>query len=68
MCVGHSTRVGANQDLAELDIDLAAITQAGGWRSTRMPLRNAEKINAASSGMARVAAATGHDESDSEEG
>jgi integrase len=27
---GHSTRVGATQDLAELDIDLAAITQAGG--------------------------------------
>jgi hypothetical protein len=28
---GHSTRVGATQDLAALDIDLAAITQAGGW-------------------------------------
>jgi integrase/recombinase XerD len=36
---GHSTRVGAAQDLAELDIDLAAITQAGGWKSTKMPLR-----------------------------
>jgi integrase len=44
---GHSTRVGAAQDLAELDIDLAAITQAGGWKSTRMPLQYAEKINAA---------------------
>src|ERR1700682_1268633 len=33
---GHSTRVGAAQDLAELDIDLAAITQAGGWESPRM--------------------------------
>jgi hypothetical protein len=34
---GHSTRVGATQDLAALDIDLAAITQAGGkhphWNS-----------------------------------
>jgi hypothetical protein len=29
---GHSTRVGATQDLAALDIDLAAITQAGGWK------------------------------------
>ncbi len=29
---GHSTRVGAAQDLAALDIDLAAITQAGGWQ------------------------------------
>jgi hypothetical protein len=40
---GHSTRVGAAQDLAALDIDLAAITQAGGWKSTRMPLQYAEK-------------------------
>lgn len=40
---GHSTR-GATQDLAVLDIDLAAITQAGGWRSPRMPLQYAEKI------------------------
>jgi hypothetical protein len=45
---------GAAQDLAELDIDLAAITQAGGWKSTRMPLQYAEKINAARSGMARA--------------
>src|SRR6266404_5836690 len=58
---GHSTRVGATQDLVELDIDLAAITQAGGWKSPRMPLQYAEKINAARSGMARAAAATGRD-------
>jgi hypothetical protein len=50
-----------------LDIDLAAITQAGGWKSTRMPLQYAEKINAARSGMARAAAATGRDDSGSEE-
>jgi hypothetical protein len=50
---GHSTRAGAAQDLAELDIDLAAISQAEGWKSTRMPLKHAEKINAARSGMAR---------------
>jgi integrase len=65
---GHSTRVGAAQDLAALDIDLAAITQAGGWKSTRMPLQYAEKINAARSGMARAAAASGRDKSVSEEG
>jgi integrase len=63
---GHSTRVGAAQDLAELDIDLAAITQAGGWKSPRMPLQYAEKINAARSGMARAAAASGRDEVASE--
>jgi integrase len=59
---GHSTRVGATQDLAALDIDLGAVTQAGGWKSTRMPLQYAEKINAARSGMARAAAASGRDE------
>jgi hypothetical protein len=32
---GHSGRVGAAQDLAELDIDLAAITQGGGGGSRR---------------------------------
>src|ERR1700678_703512 len=58
---GHSTRVGATQDLAALDIDLAAITQAGGWKSTRMPLQYAEKIVASRSGMARAAAAAGRD-------
>jgi integrase len=58
---GHSTRVGATQDLAALDIDLAAITQAGGWKSTRMPLQYAEKINAARSGMARAAKESGRD-------
>jgi hypothetical protein len=45
-----------------LDIDLAAITQAGSWKSPRMPLEYAEKINAARSGMARAAAAIGRDE------
>jgi integrase len=58
---GHSTRVGATQDLAALDIDLAAITQAGGWKSTRMPLQYAEKISAAKSGMARAAEKAGRD-------
>jgi integrase len=65
---GHSTRVGETQDLAALDIDLAAITQAGGWKSPRMPLQYAEKINAGRSGMARAAAATGRDKSVSEGG
>src|SRR5580700_2434124 len=64
---GHSTRVGAAQDLAELGIDLAAITQAGGWKSTRMPLQYAEKINAARSGMARAAVASGRDKAVSED-
>lgn len=59
---GHSALVGATQDLAALDIDLAEITQAGGWKSTRMPLRYAEQISAARSGMARAAAASGRND------
>ena len=58
---GHSTRVGATQDLAALDIDLAAITQAGGWKSTRMPLQYAERFDAGRSGMARAAEKAGRD-------
>jgi integrase-like protein len=56
---GHSTRVGATQDLAALDIDLAAITQAGGWKSTGIPLQYAEKINVGRSGMAKAAEKAG---------
>jgi integrase len=59
---GHSTRVGATQDLAELNIDLAAITQAGGWKSTRMPLQYADRIIAARSAMARASALVGRDD------
>jgi integrase/recombinase XerD len=59
---GHSIAVGATQDLAALDIDLAAIKQAGDWRSTRMPLRYAEKINAARSAMAKAAVTAGRDQ------
>jgi hypothetical protein len=40
--------------LAALEIDLAAIIQAGGWKSARMPLHYAERINAARSGMAKA--------------
>ena len=54
-------RVGAARDLAELYIDLAAITQAGEWKSTQMPLQYAEKINVGRSGMARAAEKTGRD-------
>jgi integrase len=33
---GHSTRVGMAQDLASAGIDLAAIMQAGGWKTPAM--------------------------------
>jgi hypothetical protein len=53
--------LGPAQDLTALDIDLAAISQAGGWRSLRMPLQYAEKINLGRSGMARAAEKTRRD-------
>jgi hypothetical protein len=58
--------VGATQDLSALDIDLAAIAPAGGWKSTRMPLQYAEKIDAARSGMARAAEIQGRNEKETE--
>jgi hypothetical protein len=58
---GIRQELGAAQDLAVLDIDLAAITQAGGWKSPRMPLQYSEKINVGRSGMARAAEKTGRD-------
>ena len=63
---GACLPIRAAQELAELDTALAAITRAGVWKSTRMPLQYAEKINAARAGMARAAAATGRDEAVSE--
>jgi hypothetical protein len=46
---GHLTQVGATKDPTALHIDLAAITQAGGWKSTHMPPQYVEKISAARS-------------------
>ena len=47
-------------------VSFRIVRNSGGWKSTRMPLQYAEKINAARSGMARAAAATGRDEPVSE--
>jgi integrase len=58
---GHSIRVGATQDLLELNIDLASVMQAGRWKSNRMPMRYGEHVLAARGGMARAADAQGRD-------
>jgi hypothetical protein len=42
------------QDPAELDTDSPAITQGRGWKSQRLPLQYAEKINTARSGMPKA--------------
>ena len=41
---GHSCRVGMSQDLIAAGIDLAALQQAGGWKSPAMPARYGERL------------------------
>lgn len=42
---GHSTRVGAAQDMAAAGIDILAIMQAGGWKSPEIVARYVEKLD-----------------------
>ena len=41
---GHSARVGMAQDLVAGGADLAAVMQAGRWKSPSMPARYAEHL------------------------
>lgn len=43
---GPSARIGGAQDLTGAGIELAAIMQAGGWKSPTMPARYGEKLQA----------------------
>jgi integrase len=56
---GHSIRVGATQDMLALNIDLASVMQAGRWKTTVMPMRYGEEVQAGRGGMARAAKAHG---------
>jgi len=56
---GHSIRVGATQDMLALNIDLASVMQAGRWKTTVMPMRYGEEVQAGRGGMARAAKAQG---------
>ena len=58
---GHSIRIGATQDLLALNIDLASVIQTGRWKSTAMPMRYGEAVQAARGGMARAAEKQGRD-------
>jgi integrase len=49
----HSMRRGMAQDLMAADHDIGAIAQAGGWKSTAMPLRYTKDLAAADSAVAR---------------
>ena len=52
---GHSTRVGAAQDMVAAGIELPAILQAGRWKSTAMVNRYGERLLARRSGAAQLA-------------
>ena len=52
---GHSTRVGAAQDMIACGIELPAILQAGRWKSTAMANRYGERLLAQRSAAAQLA-------------
>ena len=52
---GHSTRVGAVQDMIACGIELPAILQSGRWKTTRMVQRYGERLLAKRSGAAQLA-------------
>lgn len=52
---GHSTRVGAAQDMIAGGIELPAILHAGRWKSTAMVNRYGERLLARRSGAAQLA-------------
>ena len=52
---GHSTRVGAAQDMVAEGIGMAAILDAGRWKSTAMVHRYGERLLARRSGAAQLA-------------
>ena len=52
---GHSTRVGAAQDMIGAGIEMPAILQAGRWKSTAMVSRYGARLQARQSGAARLA-------------
>ena len=52
---GHSARVGAAQDMVAAGIGMAAIQQAGRWKSPAMVNRYSERLLAMRSGSAQLA-------------
>jgi site-specific recombinase XerD len=53
---GHSTRVGACQDLVAAGIDMPAIMQAGSWKTPERVARYSEQLLARRGGMAQLVA------------
>ncbi len=51
----HSARVGATQDMIASNMSLAAVMQAGRWKTASMALRYGERLLAQHGGVARFA-------------
>ena len=52
---GHSTRVGAAQDLRQAGASVLDLQAEGGWRDPRMPGRYTRELDAKQGAMARLA-------------
>jgi site-specific recombinase XerD len=52
---GHSTRVGAAQDMVRYGVDLAGAMQAGRWKTSAMVARYSARLMAKRGGMAQIA-------------
>lgn len=52
---GHSSRVGAAQDMVRHGVELPAVMQAGGWRTPEMVGRYTARLDARRSGAAKLA-------------
>ena len=52
---GHSSRVGAAQDMVRHGVELPAVMQAGGWKTAEMVSRYTAKLDAKRSGAAKLA-------------
>ncbi len=56
---GHSSRVGAAQDLVAADLGIAEVMQAGGWKTPTMVARYTEHLAARRGAMSKLAARQG---------
>lgn len=52
---GHSSRVGAAQDMVRYGVELPAVMQAGGWRTPQMVAQYTRRLDARRSGSAKLA-------------
>ncbi|MFB0488752.1 hypothetical protein ABIE45_001338 [Methylobacterium sp. OAE515] len=52
---GHSTRVGATQDMFAAGFELLEVMQAGSWKTPAMPARYGERLRAQRGAVRKLA-------------